>query len=342
MIVCILYIVRKWYNVLSITHKKCLKEAYMNSTLVVYESRYGFTEKAARDLALILGPARCIRAGEPMEENEAYKQVVICFPVYMEEPPKELTEWVDSHKDFLRSRRVALLCCALAESRLEQYGEPIRSILGDSVCYSGFIGARLQVKGLGSKDYMAMERFCNKAHMPFKDVDMSDYDRLMDMGVELRRLFEKDGNAMDGADLKEQVELFLKEHNTCVLATACQSSVRATPIEYNYMDGCIYMLSEGGEKFANLLRNPKVSVGIYNSYAGLGSIGGMQITGEAQLLEAGCTEYIKLLEQKGLTMHKLSALPAALNLIKIVPCKIELLDSRVAKKGYNVKQIMEF
>lgn len=313
----------------------------MDSTLVVYESKYGFTERAAKDLSLILGPARCIRAGEPMEENEAYKNIVICFPVYMEAPPKELIKWVREHKAYLKERTVAILCSALARSRLDKYMEPLSSILGDSVCYSGFIGGRLSVKSLSKEDYEAMERFCNKVHMPFKDVDMSDYDMLMDVGIELRRIFESEGNLMEEDVLKEHVEGFLKEHNTCVLATACQNTVRATPIEYTYLDGCIYMLSEGGEKFANLLRNPKVSIGIYNNYTGMGNIGGMQVTGEAQIVEIGSPEYISLLEHKGLTMEKLSAFPAALNLIKIVPSKIELLDSKSAKKGYNVKQIME-
>lgn len=313
----------------------------MNSTLVVYETRHGFTERAARDLSLILGPARCIRAVEPMEENEAYKHVVICFPVYMEEPPKELTEWVEEHKDFLKGRKVALLCSALVESRLNQYTEPLTSILGDSVFYSGFIGGRLHIENLSRESYEAMEKFCSKVKMPFKDIDISDYDRLMDIGIELRRIFEKEGELMEGEALKEQMEGFLKEHNTCVLATACQNTVRATPIEYTYLDGCIYMLSEGGEKFANLLRNPKVSIGIYNNYTGLGNIGGMQVTGEAQLVETGSPEYKRLLEYKGLAMEKISSLPIVLNLIKIVPGKMELLDSRAAKKGYNVKQIME-
>jgi hypothetical protein len=276
-----------------------------------------------------------------MDESEDYKQVVICYPVYMEEPPEKLMEWVQEHDAFLRGRKVVLLCSALAESGLKQYEKPLRSILGTSVCYSGFIGGRLNLESLSREDYKAMERFCSMAHMPFKNVDVSDLDKLMDTGIELRRAFGKDGKAMEGTVLKEQMECFLTEHNTCVLATACQSCVRATPIEYTYMDGCIYMLSEGGEKFANLLRNPKVSIGIYDSYTGMGSIGGMQVTGEAYLVETGSPEYICLLEHKGLTMEKLSALPAVLNLIKIVPGKMELLDSRVAKKGYSVKQIME-
>ena len=57
---------------------------------------------------------------------------------------------------------------------------------------------------------------------------------------------------LDEETLRKKIDGFLKEHNTCALATASADMVRNTPIEYNYLDGVIYLFSEGGLKFKAL------------------------------------------------------------------------------------------
>lgn len=71
------------------------------------------------------------------------------------------------------------------------------------------------------------------------------------------------------------MRLSLKNHNTCALASAHDGSVRATPVEYVYMDKCMYIISEGGEKFLNILFNLNVSVAIYDAYKNMNELAGM-------------------------------------------------------------------
>jgi hypothetical protein len=58
---------------------------------------------------------------------------------------------------------------------------------------------------------------------------------------------EKDKTAkkIKKQELMRVMEQFIKNHNTCALATGTDNFVRCTPIEYNYMSGMIYMFSEG-------------------------------------------------------------------------------------------------
>lgn len=93
--------------------------------------------------------------------------------------------------------------------------------------------------------------------------------------------------------------------------------MRCTPIEYTYREGALYLLSEGGERFAHLMLNRQVSVAVYNKYTGMASLGGVQITGTAAIVDQGSTEYAEILELKGLNPDQFVALPMDLNLIRI-------------------------
>lgn len=86
---------------------------------------------------------------------------------------------------------------------------------------------------------------------------------------------------------------FLSSHNTAALATASTDCVRSTPIEYNWMNGCIYMLSEGGIKFHNLKQNKMVCLSVYEKYDGFGQLASIQVTGHVQILLFGCEDYKK-------------------------------------------------
>jgi uncharacterized protein YhbP (UPF0306 family) len=142
-------------------------------------------------------------------------------------------------------------------------------------------------------------------------------------------------------ELRREVEEFLKEHNTCTLATSSQDRVRATPLEYNYDQGHLYILSEGGMKFANLLSNSQVSVSIYEDYTAMDNLLGMQITGQAIMVE-GQGEYQQAIEMKGLNMDYIRSLPVDLKLIRVDLEKVEFLNSQFEKKGYSARQVLKF
>ena len=62
-------------------------------------------------------------------------------------------------------------------------------------------------------------------------------------------------------------------------------------IEYLVIDDRLYLLSEGGEKFAHLLANPRVSVAVYDPFVSMTSLFGLQLTGRAALVPAWSVEY---------------------------------------------------
>lgn len=155
---------------------------------------------------------------------------------------------------------------------------------------------------------------------------------------------EKDKTAvhMPKTQLLGEIEAFIHSHNTCALATGFGEFVRCTPIEYNYMEGKFWLLSEGGIKFYALENNKNVCLAIFDNYTGFGSLGGMQIMGVAELVEPWSEEYRKLLEFKKIPEQNLKGLPHTLYLIKVTPVQIDFTWSEFKKKGYDPRQSIVF
>lgn len=138
--------------------------------------------------------------------------------------------------------------------------------------------------------------------------------------------------------VRKTADAFIATHATCALATACSDRVRCTPLEYNWLDGRIYIFSEGGEKFHALSENKNVCLAIFEPSSDFGDLSSIQITGTAEILEIGCARYSKVLEYKGYSENAIRKMPTPLYLIEITPLKMELLFSKFKDQGYDSRQ----
>ena len=165
----------------------------------------------------------------------------------------------------------------------------------------------------------------------------------MDYDVAAEHWAEKDKASvhMEPDALREKIDAFIQSHNTGALATACDAFVRCTPIEYNYVDGCFYLFSEGGLKFRALKENKNAGFAIFESYGGFGQLKGLQIMGTAEMVEPFSAEYLKLLEHKKIPIDAMKKLPTPMNLIKLVPDSFDYLDSDLKKGGFGSRQHLE-
>jgi len=99
-------------------------------------------------------------------------------------------------------------------------------------------------------------------------------------GVELR-------NAITVDEYEQEVVQFLKDHDILYLSTSRDDVPRCTPVGYFTRGMTIYILSEGGGKFANLARNEKVAYSIasrINGGRGLMRVRGLQVWGRAEVV----------------------------------------------------------
>ncbi len=281
----------------------------MQATLILYEGRYGFTEMVAKNLSLILGPAKHCRACEFKENGDSYDTIVICTPVYFEGADCDMIEYVSKNSDWIKQKNVILIWTCLAANMAHQYFNPLNAILGESIVLQTAVG--------------------------------DDMHMLIEFALNLKKIKDHSKNPVEPQLLNKYIDGFIATHNTCTLATGQGNHIRATPIEYLYKNNYIYIFSEGGLKFANILLNPNISVCIYDAYKSMSELGGMQITGTAEIIDTKTDEYLSALLYKGLNPDKIYSLPIALNLIKIHIQKVEFLWSEFSRLGYSTKQILD-
>ncbi len=147
---------------------------------------------------------------------------------------------------------------------------------------------------------------------------------------------------MEHSELLAAVDAYIKANNTCALATGSGSFVRCTPIEYTYRDGAFWFFSEGGMKFVALEMNQNVCLAIFDRYEGFGKIKGMQVSGTAEIIELFSDEYIEMTKYKKISMEALKKLSHPLNLIRVIPSRIDFLNSDFKDKGCANRQFIEF
>jgi menaquinone-dependent protoporphyrinogen IX oxidase/uncharacterized protein YhbP (UPF0306 family) len=313
----------------------------MIRTLVVYSSKYGSTRDAAKIIALINGPAMYCSVDEFKPEYKEFENIIIGSPLLQEKLEPSIIEFVGNNRDWLKEKPISLFCtCLNKNGGLDQLRSLEKSMEIKTVSMKA-IGGRLIIDQLDETDLELIKNFLDHVNLPFEDMDFYNEEEIIQYSMKLKYLAEKIIVPLDHDKLKIAIDEFLSSHNTCTLATCHLNNVRSTPIEYNYYNSFLYLLTEGGEKFSNLLLNKNVSVSVYEDYNGMKNLKGMQITGQTSFIEDD-EEFNNVLKFKGLNVEFIKSMPIKMNIVKIVPEKIEFLNSQFKNNGYSAKQIYNY
>jgi menaquinone-dependent protoporphyrinogen IX oxidase/uncharacterized protein YhbP (UPF0306 family) len=314
----------------------------MIKTLVIYSSKYGSTREVARIISLITGPAIYCTVDEFKQEYIDFDFIVIGTPIYKEKIDKSIKNFAEKNREWLKNKPIALFCTCLDKNGgLDRLTE-LQNFIGVKAQSMKAVGGKLIIDDLDQEDLEQIKIFLDKVNLPIEDMDFYNQDEIVKYSLKLKSIKEKIIDPLNSEELKIAVEDFLTSHNTCTLTTGHNNTVRSTPIEYNYKNGSIYILSEGGEKFANLLYNKNVSVAVYEDYTSMNNLKGMQITGEASIITNESEEYTDVLTWKGLDGEAVKSLTVNLNMIKIKLIKVEFLNSEFKDLGVDIKQIYKF
>jgi len=145
--------------------------------------------------------------------------------------------------------------------------------------------------------------------------------------------------SMTEKEFEAVVADYLNKHNVLHLATCRDNEPRSTPLEYFNNGLTVYILSEGGGKFANLKANRKVSFSIsdpYDPFQDYLGATGLQVWGIASTFKKNddlkqfqdIYQYSRNAE--ALKKHGIEQMAAAVNfnIITIEPRKIRYLNLR--------------
>lgn len=161
-------------------------------------------------------------------------------------------------------------------------------------------------------------------------------------GSALRSLVDRSAaSPLPGPELMARIEAFVAEHKTCALATASPEGVpRATPIEYLWKDGGFNFFSEGGVKFMGLAEGAPLSLCIYDEYASMATVKGLQVLGRAHLILDGSDEWKLSFAARGVDPEPLTLHRHRLNLFRLEPESFELLDVSLRDLGLDSRQVL--
>ncbi len=144
-------------------------------------------------------------------------------------------------------------------------------------------------------------------------------------------------------DLEQLIAELFKTQSICVIATSFNDIPRASTVEFFPIGMTLYILTEGGKKIANIINNPNISVAIHAPFSGWNNVRGIQITGTAEIGEKGSRVFLEGLEayrnRRGL---KVATLPDFMNVIKVIPHKIEYIDTTLGNQGFKIKHVIEY
>jgi hypothetical protein len=144
-------------------------------------------------------------------------------------------------------------------------------------------------------------------------------------------------------EFERAVNNFLESHDILYLSTSKNDMPRCTPVGYFHCGMTVYILAEGGGKFANLKANPKVSYALasrIDGRMGILEVRGLQCWGQASIIsmKEEPEQFFRLMDEVGLRERlkkrdeKLP--PFNYRFIKIVPHKMRMLSLR--EGIYNV------
>lgn len=314
----------------------------MQKTLILYESRYGSTESVAKNIALILGPAKYCKIDDFKESYKEFECFVIGTPIYDGKIDEKVSKFIINNSNWLRNKIIAFFCTCISIKNEGIYMKQLTQMLGKDVMHFQALGGSVELAKLSRTDYNSVKALYASIKIPLIDVDMSNINSVINFALEVKNIKEEFVRRVPEVQLLKTIEEFIIRHNTCTLSTACGKRVRGTPIEYKYKSGYFYFFTEGGEKFSNVLLNNSVSISIYENFESMMRLSGMQILGTVTTVDHDNKEYNDILNIGGIKPEQIKNFEIMINILKVRIDKVEFLYSKFKNMGYDVKQVYKF
>ena len=311
----------------------------MLNTLIVYEGKYGTAQKTAETFGYLLGNTHVCDVEKAPSEIAKYENMLLVFSLYGPQTAVKTKQYIKSiERSSLGRLKIGLAGVGISTIHFDKYIDDITTLLGRTADYTCFLMGELRISKISKEDMQLLEMFKKATGSEVEDKGEFDIKQIIIRADEIRGIFKTCTIAMEKGKLWTEIEKFIIEHNTMALATAHDSVPRCSPVEYQYLDGKFYIVTEGGQKFAGILQNGHASIGIYNNYTSMGSVYGMQITATVKIVPLFSQEYYRVFEKRGISQETIKKLPINLYLISLTPTKFEVLNSDFKKLGYDPKQ----
>ena len=105
-------------------------------TLILYQTKHGFTESCARFIAKKMTDVTLEKIETPLIDVENYDRIMIGAPIYKGEIEEFTKEFIKNHKVALLKRKLGIFCSGLAK---EEFSLAVQNSLPAEVFYHATI-----------------------------------------------------------------------------------------------------------------------------------------------------------------------------------------------------------
>ncbi|MGL4848344.1 MAG: flavodoxin domain-containing protein [Clostridium sp.] len=316
--------------------------------LIIYDSKYGSTEKIVHILEKIIGYSKSIKPKDFKEEyKDIYDNFIFISPVYIERLLPSIEKFVDENEAWLKKKKVYACAINMIGEKGLSYLDRMEEKLKGAFVMKASLYGEIKEKELSEKDYKGLKFFCEKIsaklglNIPFGDLNLYNEKSVVEIGLEIKRQIELRRKVLDKNIVAEIIFDFIEKKHMCVLSTGDGKSQRATPLEYIFYKGNLYFISEGGVKFANLYKNKNAGIAIYNDFEGFNKLCGLQIDGEIEEVEFKGEEYFEIIKKRRISKEMLEKLEVNLYVMKFKIKRIEAINQRFKELGGCYRQTLK-
>ena len=221
----------------------------MLNILVIYEGRYGTSRKTAEAISYILGNTKFYTVEEAPKTFQNYQNIIFIFGFYAYDTAAMIKSYIKEVKQQLSSKKIGIIGVGISDYDFPKQLKDIEILLERSANISQFIEGELRLNKLSKEDYNAIKLLSEKTSMPIKDLGNFKIESAIEIAEKFKYIMKATDSKIPDNVLKNEIEKFILNHNTCALATGSGSFIRCTPIEYQYYKNNFYIITEGGLKF---------------------------------------------------------------------------------------------
>lgn len=305
----------------------------MNNTLIINDGNYEMSMKFGNILSLILISAKNIDVNYAPIDISNYNNIVLVFSTYGINTRENVKEYLAHVKYMIGDVKLAIVCIGKCEN-INEYLNEIYKIIERKADLITFVDKKEMEE---YKTEKKRKNFKNSKDIDYMIQNVSEVD-VIKVCDSICKFFNKSKKKMPKEELLIEITKFIKEHNTCALATGNKDFIRNTPMKYIYYKRSFYFVTQEGYDFKGILQNSNVSIAIFNNHISMDNILGMQILGKGEVVSKTSDEYLEVIEKNNIKIESDDNLSISINLLKVVPDNIEFTNSEFKKNGFDSKQ----
>lgn len=158
----------------------------MNQTLILYDGKYGHSEKTAKILHGMLKNSICCPALSPKDSLKGVKHLILVFGFLAGDTASYLKPYVRNHQEELKNITIGVVGVGLAKAALPAFLKIIEGPMGRNADGSWFVMGGYKVADLTPADKEMLIPYWEEKGMKLKDQEHFKESEVIKAGNEIK------------------------------------------------------------------------------------------------------------------------------------------------------------